>query len=529
MSSALHSLSIGRSSRCDIRLNDHAISRYHADLKLYSDGSIYIEDRGSTNGTFVNGKRVDRHRLQAGDRLFLASRIPLEWMAYRRQLQEAGSAPSHPAGHGSSPMRLSGPARLLAGVLLLLAVYFGSQFYQFATAAQQYRTDAAELQKIRFGMLNPAEWKKKIAIVLRTEIRNFDLSAEDRSEVRAKIEEVLYDLIDQVEEIFLQNQNQGSSLLDEFIDLARSFIADVIIDIDNLRQNVPRIANTIMEHIENRESRDQIADWIEARINRFIDNVTDRDDLEQIRREICIPYPPDSPDACLTYLLRNESESQQAAHRSAWVLVLIAILFSMLYSYQSRRDPLFHFLAIPLLLLLLFAGVSTPMIDIDARISSVRFQLLNSEINFGEQILFFKSKSILDVVQLLMGSSRGSSILVGGLVLLFSVLFPVVKIIALMIDQTQNRSRSLVRFLAYKTGKWSMADVMVVAILMAYIGINNIVDSQLGQLSAVSDRVDVLTTNHTELQPGLLLFLLFCLCSIAFAGLAARRKSAPDA
>ncbi len=166
MSPAPHSLSIGRSSRCDIRLNDHAISRHHADLKLYSDGSIYIEDRGSTNGTFVNGKRVDRHRLQPGDRLFLASRISLDWMAYRRQLQEAGSAPFHPAEHDAAAMRPSGPARLLAGVLLLLAVYFGSQFYQFATAAQQYRTDAAELQKIRFGMLNPAEWKKKIAIVV---------------------------------------------------------------------------------------------------------------------------------------------------------------------------------------------------------------------------------------------------------------------------------------------------------------------------------------------------------------------------
>ena len=42
----------------------------------------------------------------------------------------------------------------------------------------------------------------------------------------------------------------------------------------------------------------------------------------------------------------------------------------------------------------------------------------------------------------------------------------------------------MVRFFVLKSGKWSMADVMVVAIFMAYIGFNGIITSQFGQFSS---------------------------------------------
>jgi predicted component of type VI protein secretion system len=57
---------IGREG-CDITLGDPDVSRRHAEIQV-SNGDILISDLGSTNGTFVNGERIDQPRtLRDGD------------------------------------------------------------------------------------------------------------------------------------------------------------------------------------------------------------------------------------------------------------------------------------------------------------------------------------------------------------------------------------------------------------------------------------------------------------------------------
>ncbi len=48
---------MGRSSECSIVLPDHRASRHHADIR-WNGRSWEVADRGSTNGTYVNGLRV---------------------------------------------------------------------------------------------------------------------------------------------------------------------------------------------------------------------------------------------------------------------------------------------------------------------------------------------------------------------------------------------------------------------------------------------------------------------------------------
>lgn len=63
---------IGRGSLCDLKLNDTSISRRHTILR-FSRGAWYVQDLGSDSGTYVNGKRIEGQKLNAGDKIAIGN------------------------------------------------------------------------------------------------------------------------------------------------------------------------------------------------------------------------------------------------------------------------------------------------------------------------------------------------------------------------------------------------------------------------------------------------------------------------
>jgi FHA domain len=61
-------MSIGRTPDADVFLDDVTVSRNHALLVERQDGH-YIDDLGSLNGTYVNRRRIESHRLEDGDEI----------------------------------------------------------------------------------------------------------------------------------------------------------------------------------------------------------------------------------------------------------------------------------------------------------------------------------------------------------------------------------------------------------------------------------------------------------------------------
>lgn len=61
-------VTVGRGPECSLRLDEPGLSRAHARL-LANDHCVQVEDVGSSNGTFINGKRVLRGEARAGDEI----------------------------------------------------------------------------------------------------------------------------------------------------------------------------------------------------------------------------------------------------------------------------------------------------------------------------------------------------------------------------------------------------------------------------------------------------------------------------
>ncbi|MEP6824646.1 MAG: FHA domain-containing protein [Ramlibacter sp.] len=89
--------SLGRRNDNDIVLEDMAVSGRHCVFELKGLADVFVEDLNSTNGTFVNNKKVRRQHLQDGDVLAIG--------AFRLQFLSASEEPSSVFGE-TSAMRL---------------------------------------------------------------------------------------------------------------------------------------------------------------------------------------------------------------------------------------------------------------------------------------------------------------------------------------------------------------------------------------------------------------------------------------
>jgi DNA-binding CsgD family transcriptional regulator len=79
---------IGRGPGAHLQLLDEGVSRMHAVVELTRDGIVTVVDRGSTNGTFVNGSRVEKAAVRDGDRIQVGPNVTLRF-GYRTR-QELG-------------------------------------------------------------------------------------------------------------------------------------------------------------------------------------------------------------------------------------------------------------------------------------------------------------------------------------------------------------------------------------------------------------------------------------------------------
>lgn len=70
---------IGRGTEADVWLEDGGVSRRHARITCRSDGRYFVEDLGSTNGTFVGAQRIHVSEIRPGDRVQIGPHVTLRF------------------------------------------------------------------------------------------------------------------------------------------------------------------------------------------------------------------------------------------------------------------------------------------------------------------------------------------------------------------------------------------------------------------------------------------------------------------
>jgi hypothetical protein len=167
---------------------------------------------------------------------------------------------------------------------------------------------------------------------------------------------------------------------------------------------------------------------------------------------------------------------------------------------------------------MLVGGVLSPMLEVEVRVTKIDATLLGTPIEFRDQSLYYRSKTVLEVFQTLIQMGRPEMTLVAVLLILFSVVFPALKMLALaasLFRPALLRTNRLVKLLAFDLSKWSMADVMALAIFMSFVAFNAVTSSALSGLRDIPNVQQVsFPTNGSMILPGYYLFIGFCISSI---------------
>ena len=401
---------------------------------------------------------------------------------------------------------------LILLLFLLVMLFCGYQLFSLDQHRRAVKEDLIELSKIKYGLFSVDEWKQILSTIISKKIEELNFTPSQKVEMKGKVSAFLTKTIAEMEDRFYEQESQSVS------GWLKIGVAGLTGMFDRMKKEVPIYTEQILDFLNDPGNRNKVKGYIMDKLSEYTDKTFAKIDYTEHNR-ILAQYGYGDRSHTVTGLQAELDNLQQQSRNYFFALfAFIAASGLMLLLTLKVQRP--EFLIYTLIcFLLLGLGLLLPMIEIDARIEEMSFTLLGQQISFTDQVLYYKSKSILEVVRLMLAQGKADVMAVGFLVLLFSVLFPVAKLLSSLVYIYNSRMRDsgFVRFMVFKTGKWSMADVMVVAIFMSYIGFSGILTEQLNQLEGLTQKLDMLTTNKSSLQTGFFLFASFAILSLLVA------------
>lgn len=402
--------------------------------------------------------------------------------------------------------------------LLVIAAWSGAKIYNLSAQRAQIKKDYSVINNITYGLLSVNAWRDHLINVVTNRIDDFEFSKSQEDTLKFEIEQVLHAVINKADNMVDKKQKTLKGKV-------AKFAVRTLINEEKIHEQVPVFAQTIVDEVKKPANKEKLKFLAREKLSDFgsvtYDSANDIKRLEGILSTYQAADVQSFNASALSRLDNLQDKTYFFTYLMLGILVTFLLLWFIFRNNNEIHTALFA-LSVILALITLVVGLISPMIEIDARIKQMSFVLIGEQISFNDQVIFFQSKSIVEVVKILIETRKFDSVAVGVLILIFSIIFPIAKLLATKVYLLGNerwRNNSVVHFFAFKSGKWSMADVNVVAIFMAYIGFKGILDSQLSHLNMKTQSLASISTNETSLQPGFVIFLGFVLFGLVLSSI----------
>ncbi|UKT65898.1 paraquat-inducible protein A [Pedobacter mucosus] len=420
---------------------------------------------------------------------------------------------------------------LIFALIILLGgeTYYGNRLRSLSIEREQIKEDYSMINNITFGLFSVDQWREKIVTVVNHQVSDFSMTRKQQRELQVQVENQLHDLVNKaVAQINKPQKTFGGKL--------KKFAFKQFVDPAKIQAQVPSFAKTIITKINSPASKKRLKNIATSKLDQLEKETYDSTIIasNSVTKYIAKKYSVSDPLAFNKKINAELAFINKATYNAAFAMlgcVLVALALWLIVRKQIHLHTSLFIISLLFAFVLLAVGITAPIIEVDARIHSLNFMLLGEKIVFENQVLFFQSKSILGIVEVLIKQPKPDSIVIGVLIFVFVIILPVLRMLGRgihILAANKLGDNQVVKYLAFESGKWDMADVMVVGILMTYIGLNGILKSQLSNLNIHNDFLTTVTENNTSLQPGYFIFVGYVAYAIMLSFILKRISVKPE-
>jgi hypothetical protein len=432
---------------------------------------------------------------------------------------ENANTPTNPPS--PKPSLISHLRLTAAAILLLPAIWFSYKTVQGLEQRRNLRTDIAEITHARYGILSADKWRDIVGPMLNAQVDKLDLKGQTRS-LRPMVERSLYALLDNIKtQMTAPSKTQPPPNTSGTATKAPAktggmnpMIVNMIVAA--LRPHVPEYTNVVMAQLANPQTQKTFQESVRTVLANAVKNTFSSTDMTTYNA--ILNHYGCSTGAVCEQTIGNQIDASDKELNRDYLIVLASAALGFLLLIFDRLSRAAVIVLMLFCITMLAGGVLSPMLEVEVRVTKLDATLLGTPIEFQDQSLYYRSKTVLEVSRTLIQMGRPAMTLVAVLVILFSVVFPALKMLALaaaLFRPALLPTNRLVKLLAFDLSKWSMADVMVLAIFMSFVAFNGVIGSALDSLrDAPNVHQLVIPTNASKILPGYYLFIGFCISSI---------------
>ncbi len=365
-----------------------------------------------------------------------------------------------------------------------------------------YQNDASR------GIFNVNEWKCKLIDVIDKKIKKTNFK-KISSMVTGEFIDYYHNNTSEIRKQEVLTYNSKNSFWKNIKNVASNSFDKL--KVKGIEFAIRKGSNFLNNKIEENQSK--LQEIISRKTSRFItDSLKSKTQAKSFNDEC-------KPKKIILKSTKNLKNKQNQYFYIWWgIFFTVILIFSVIYYKKTalRRTLLLDASLIALILLVL--GIILPMMEINATLLNFKFTLFDENISFLNQSLYFRAKSIYDIVVILMPVNP----LIAITVLIFSIVFPLLKLIATVILLFSKKPSKSLKWIIGNLGKWSMADVFIIAIFLANLSFQSILSEQLKPLSETKSAEMAVNTSNSNLQIGFYFFLGYVILSMIIAKLTIR-------